>query len=299
MKVTVIMRTKNSESIVSHALTALFSQDFKDFELLVVDSGSTDGTLAEVAKYPHRLMKVEAGDYVPGNVLNAAIQNSTSPLIVFQNSDCVPCGPGVLGAVVDALEMAGTAAAFCRQVARPGAWTWVRAEYERSFPESGPAPEWMKFSLPFAGLGRKYWDEHHFYADSWGSEDTEWGNWATGKGYKVAYLPQATVIHSHNYSLKGIYGRKFIEGEADAFIYNAHRSVAAAVFGAAMQTARDIRADLLARDFRDIPAAPIRRAVDQWAWFKGNNHGHARKQQNDTDISTGQKTVLDRFEQGK
>jgi glycosyltransferase involved in cell wall biosynthesis len=43
-RVTVIMRTKNSDWVVHQALAALFSQTYRDFELLVVDSGSTDRT---------------------------------------------------------------------------------------------------------------------------------------------------------------------------------------------------------------------------------------------------------------
>ena len=54
-RVSVIMRTKNSDWVVAQALQALHSQTFRDFELLVVDSGSTDRTLEIVAQFPARL----------------------------------------------------------------------------------------------------------------------------------------------------------------------------------------------------------------------------------------------------
>ncbi|NRB41400.1 MAG: glycosyltransferase, partial [Pseudomonadales bacterium] len=41
-KISIIMRSKNSDWVIASALAALFSQDFQDFELVVVDSGSTD-----------------------------------------------------------------------------------------------------------------------------------------------------------------------------------------------------------------------------------------------------------------
>ena len=47
-RVSVIMRCKNSDWVIDSALAALFSQTYRDFQLLVVDSGSTDRTLQRV-----------------------------------------------------------------------------------------------------------------------------------------------------------------------------------------------------------------------------------------------------------
>ena len=112
------------------------------------------------------------------------------------------------------------------------------------------------------------------------------------------YLPDSPVIHSHNYTLRGLYGRKFIEGEADAFIFDRKGSLLKGLISAGADTARDMAAALRSRDFADIPMAPVRRLVDSWAWHMGNRLGIRRKNSGETDISTGQKTVLDRHEQG-
>jgi rhamnosyltransferase len=42
VKVSIIMRSKNSDWVIDQALAGLFAQSYKDFELWVVDSGSTD-----------------------------------------------------------------------------------------------------------------------------------------------------------------------------------------------------------------------------------------------------------------
>ena len=103
-RVSIIMRSKNSDWVIDRALAALISQTFTDFELTVVDSGSTDRTLEIVRNYPCRLIQIEAKSYFPGAVLNSAIENTSGELIVFQNSDAVPlCQLAILNHFADGL----------------------------------------------------------------------------------------------------------------------------------------------------------------------------------------------------
>lgn len=293
-KCTVIMRCKNSAHEIGLALSALFFQDYKDFELLVIDSGSTDNTLDIVSAYPHRLITIAPQDYVPGRVLNRGISENKSPICVFLNSDCVLLSPQALGRLVAAFDDPEVMAAFARQVARPEAWPWVRREYLSSFPVSGEAPAWIELSLPFAALRRTAWNEQHFYDEAWGSEDTAWGHRAKERGWKIKYVADSLVMHSHNYSLKQLYGRRFIEGEADSFIYpNAYQPVGITL-RCLGHTVRDWIADIKEGSWSDIPLAPIRRFVDAYGYLKGARHGSKRKEAGLTDISHGQKVVLDR-----
>jgi len=293
-RVTVILRCKNSEGEIGTALKALFSQDFRDFELLVVDSGSTDGTLDIVSHWPHRLLRIAPEDYVPGPVLNRACGEAGGDLLVFQNSDCAPLHPGVLGRVVRAFDDPAVMAAFCRQVPRPEAWPWVRREYRLAFPDAATPPSWLPYSLPFAAMRRAAWEQQPFYQEAWGSEDTAWGYRARARGWTIRYLPDCPVMHSHNYTLRQLYGRRFIEGEADAFILDRVPSIPRLALRALGETLRDWREDLRAGDLHDLPRAPIRRVVDVWAYGLGSRHGLRRRRLGDPDIRHGQRVVLTR-----
>lgn len=291
---TVIMRCKNSAHEIGLALTALFSQEYTDFELLVIDSGSTDNTLDIVSAFPHRLIRISPQEYVPGRVLNRGISENSSPICVFLNSDCVLLSQHSLSRLVGAFDDPDVMAAFARQVARPEAWPWVRREYLASFPVSGVAPAWIELSLPFAALRRTAWTVQNFYDEAWGSEDTAWGHRAKERGWKIAYVPDALVMHSHNYTLRQLYGRRFIEGEADSFIYgNAYQPVRI-ILRAIAQTIRDWKADIQERSLSDLPLAPVRRCVDAAGYLKGAYHGQKRIKEGLTDISHGQKVVLER-----
>ncbi|MCA9174827.1 MAG: glycosyltransferase family 2 protein [Planctomycetales bacterium] len=295
-RASVIMRCKNSDWVIGQTLAALFSQDFRDFELIVVDSGSQDGTLDLVRQYPCQLIEIEPTAYVPGAVLNMAAEQARGELLVFLNSDTVPLTADCLRRLLAAFDDAQVSAAFARQTPRPEAETWVRRDYVSSFPSRGEAPPWITLSLPLAAMRREVWARRPFYRDAWASEDTEWGQWARNEGLAIRYVPEAVAMHSHNYTLRQIYGRRFVEGEADAFIYGSDDSWTAALGRAVASTVRDLGAALSRCDWRAAIAAPTRRLVYQWAYRRGRRHGWQRRQSGDLDLSAGQDVILKRHD---
>lgn len=292
MSVSILMRSKNSDWVIDQALAALFSQTFRDFELVLVDSGSTDRTLAIARKYPCRLISIPPDDYFPGAVLNRAIAETSKDLLVFQNSDVVPLAPDALANLVAAMNDPSVDAAFARQIPRPEAHGWVRRDYALSFPEAGPSPSWMPYSLPFAAMRRSAWEARPFYTEAWGSEDCEWGAWARRSGRVVRYVPESIVMHSHNYSLAEIYGRRFIEGEADAYIKGDDDTFFLLVRRALGSMLRDAAYLAKVGDLAGLLAAPLRRAVYHYGYFMGHKHGEERRRIGDHNACVGRDVVL-------
>lgn len=297
--VTILMRSKNADWVIGQALAGLFSQDFKDFELLVIDSGSTDRTLEIVSRYPHRLVQIPGSEYFPGRVLNRGIEISKSPIIVFQNSDAVPLSNRSLTHLVRAFDDPAVQAAFGRQIPRPEADPWVRREHAESFPDAPKTPPWITMALPWSGMRRSAWEQHRFYTEAWGSEDTEWGQWAVNHGWKIAYVSEAIAMHSHNFTLKQLYSRRFIEGEADAFIYRRPNSMARAALRVLGSSLKDFRDCYRSRDWLDLPRAPLRRAVYHYAYLKGHELGVRRMREGVADATIGQRTALEGHESNR
>ena len=298
-RVTVIMRCKNSDWVIAQALAGLFSQSYKDFELLVIDSGSTDRTLEIVKQFPHRLIQIEPTQYYPGSVLNMAIKKARGELIVFQNSDAVPLRHDTLGNLIKAFDDPVNQAALTRQLPRPEADTWVRHDYAQSFPDADKTPPWITLSLPMAAMRKSIWQQHPFYTDAWASEDTEWGQWAVNNGQNIKYVKNALVMHSHNYTLKQVYGRKFVEGEADAFIYDTKPSILKSVIKLARKFLREAVFHLKVADIKGLLLMPARCFVSEKAHYQGLQLGHKRRLEGDTDPSKGQVTILSYYNDGK
>lgn len=295
MRISVVMRTKNADWVVEQALRALHTQTIRNFQLVVVDSGSTDRTLDIVREYHPLLIEIPSAAYIPGAVLNQAIEKSNGEILVFQNSDTVPMIPDALERLVDTFDDRRVVASFARQIPRPEAASWVRRDYAASFPDHDTAPQWMPYSLPFAAMRRSIWDKHHFHSAVFGSEDIEWGIWARRAGYVIRYVPQAIVMHSHNYTLREAFGRRFIEGEADAFIYENESSLAKSALRIISSSARDIGYQRQLGDWRGILESPFRRTAFHLGYHLGHRHGERRRNGNSQDSKLGQRLVLETF----
>jgi len=274
---TVIIRTKNNEDIISQTLKALFSQTYKDFDLLVVDSGSSDKTLDIISFYEHKLIKVKPEDYHPGIVLNNAVSKTHTNLVVFLNSDTVMLHKDCLETLIYELKKDYVSAVFARQIARPEAKPWVRRDYEIAFPKDGKSPSWMYFSLPLSAIKKTVWSANPFYTQAWASEDTKMGYDLKTKKQYVRYVHDARVMHSHNYTLKQIYNRRFVEGEADAFIFdnqfnlfNMFRSYASSLYN-------DMKYHLKIGEYKELSLCFLRRFVYQAAYYNGHKNGQKRK----------------------
>jgi len=227
-KLAILMRTKNSDWVIAQTLTALYSQIEVDFQLYIVDSGSTDSTLEICERFSYKPIKMKGNTYVPGPVLNAAISQITEEIIVLLNSDSVLLHPKSLKYLVAPLveNEQNIIATVGRQLPRHDAEPWVVKDYATCFPEADEMPNFMTMSFPLSAFKRSIWEQEKFYEKSWGSEDTEWGKRIVDKKYgSIKYVAKAITMHSHNYNNNELHNRKFIEGEADYFIYQTKPSL--------------------------------------------------------------------------
>ena len=87
--ISVILPVHNRADVLGRAIESVIEQEFGDFELIVVDDGSTDASAALARSFGDRRIKViELGENRGGNVArNEGIRTASSPLIAFLDSD--------------------------------------------------------------------------------------------------------------------------------------------------------------------------------------------------------------------
>ena len=215
----VVMRSRNDAWVVESTLQALKKQTWPH-QLLVMDNASSDGTREIVARYADRLIDVAEGQYVPGRVLNQAMEAVDSSLVVFLNSDCTPQHPEYLQEILRPFQNERVGAVYGRQVARPDCFPIYARDTLQMYP-AGPAPAWRAaFSMASSAVRRQHWQEVRFREDLSYSEDIDWSQRMIQAGHHVAYAPDSRVMHSHNYTPAQFFRRMRGEGKAEAQMFS-------------------------------------------------------------------------------
>ena len=87
--VSIILPTFNRAKTLVRAIESVLKQTFKDYELLIIDDGSTDNTKEDIAQFlsDTRVKYIYQENSGASNARNKGIELSNSDLIAFQDSD--------------------------------------------------------------------------------------------------------------------------------------------------------------------------------------------------------------------
>lgn len=279
--VSIVIRSFNEGWALRHTLPALLAQDYRNRELIVIDSGSTDGSVELIRQAePHHFIQIEPGAYHPPRVMNHGMRLARSNLVIFLNADATPQDPHWLRPLVRLLLNPQVAAVFGRQVPRPDCEAVYARDYETCFgPQHTTGRHDCFFSMVSSGIRKDIWARRGFNEALRYSEDAEYTRWARAHGYHVIYEPASCVMHSHNYTPAQAARRSFGEGRAEAAMwggrrewYNFPRTV---LLGWANDARRDLAFCLRQRRLREWPHALRVRWCQRRARLAGFRDGWA------------------------
>lgn len=236
MKVSIIIPTKNPGIHFHSVLDAVLAQETNfGFEVLIIDSGSSDGTVEYVRSLTNtkvRLHAIKPTDYGHGKTRNLGISMTSGEYAVLITHDALPAHTRWLSAMVAAADAdPAIAGVFGRHLAYPSANPFTIEELERHF--AGFTSEsivWLQdparyandtgyrqflhfFSDNNALLRRSVWKSYP-YPDVDFAEDQIWAKNIIEAGYKKAYAHDGCVFHSHDYNLIERLQRSFDESFA-------------------------------------------------------------------------------------
>ena len=219
--VSIILRSFNEAWALKETLPALQNQAYTRWELIVIDSGSTDGSVNLIrAARPRHFIQIAPHEYNPSRVMNHGMRLASSEFAIFINADATPQGQDWLGPLVTALQKPATAAVFSRQIPRPGCRAVFAHDYERCFGPQRESVHWDHFfSMASSGIRKDVWALRGFNESLQYSEDDEYTRWCRARGYDIVYRPESVAMHSHNYTPAQAYKRGFGEGKALAAVW--------------------------------------------------------------------------------
>lgn len=215
--ISIVMRSYNEAWALTETLPALAAQEYQPFELIVIDSGSTDGSQELIrAANPAHFIQITPQEYNPSRVMNHGMRLAKSDRVLFLNADATPQGSNWLRPLAEALLDPKVAACFSRQVPRPDCEAVFACDYDRCFGPQRESATWDHFfSMVSSGLRKDVWAIRGFREDLQYAEDDEYTRWCKSRGYEIRYVPASIAMHSHNYT--PAQARKRAHGDARAF----------------------------------------------------------------------------------
>jgi rhamnosyltransferase len=197
----VVIRAKNEARFIGETLAAIFRPDaLQPCQVVVVDSGSTDGTQDIARSFPTTLIQIRPDEFTYGYALNLGVANVDAEFVATLSAHSLPAGPEWLGALIEPFSTPPVAGVYGRQVPRANA-TILELMGMRLTGLLSDTPKLLSrrplFSNANGAFRRSLWLEHPFDERVGGAEDIAWVRSMQERGYLIAYQPTAAVYHSH------------------------------------------------------------------------------------------------------
>lgn len=213
---TVLIRALNEERWLPEVFAALHKQRYRDFEVLLVDSGSVDATRDIAAANGARIMRLRSEDFTFGHSLNVGVVESRGSLIAILSAHAIPSDENWLERLVAPLRRPEVAMVYGGQRGHKISKFSESRDFERMFRST---PHQVDAEEPFANnansaVKRELWEKHGFDEGLPGLEDIEWAQHWLNNGHQVVYEPDACIIHVHTESWPQVRRRYHREGMA-------------------------------------------------------------------------------------
>jgi rhamnosyltransferase len=282
LKLSIIIPTYQAEPYLERLLTTLSAQTVA-FELIVIDSSSTDKTRQIAACYTDRVLTIPKASFDHGGTRTLAAQTASGEIVVFLTQDALPCSVSTIEALIEAFDDPQVGAAYGRQLPHEG--TSLFGSHLRYF------------NYPSDSYVRRYTDKDRygiktvFLSDSFAAyrkstleeigwlknglivgEDSYAGAKILQSGYALAYVAKAQTYHAHSYTLLQEFRRYF-----DVGVFHREESWILDTFGKAEGEGRrylksELRYLMMQKAYGYLPEFLVRNALKYLGYKLGQHH---------------------------
>ena len=225
MRISLIIPTFNAGPHIENLLSMLCAQDTRPYEMIIVDSSSEDTTVEIARSFGARTMVIPRHAFNHGKTRNMAAMEAKGDILVFMTQDASPDRNTLLSSLTAPLHIRDIAASYGRHL--PGTNASPLEIFARRFnyPETALVKgrediraygiKTFFFSNVCSAVKRAPFFEAGMFPERVrANEDMLLAANLILKGYKISYVPEARVVHSHNLSLPSQFRRYYRMGSA-------------------------------------------------------------------------------------
>lgn len=203
MLISIVIRTLNEETHLNALLQKIYQQDIGEdtFEVVLVDSGSSDKTLDIARSFDCRITSIPKASFSFGRSLNLGCELSRGQLLVFISGHCIPVRNDWLASLVAPIKEGLVAYSYGMQ---EGGSTTKFSEHQvfsKFYPSGDVVPQEGFFcNNANAALLKESWEQFGFDEKITGLEDMFLAKQLENSGLKTGYVASASVYHIHDES---------------------------------------------------------------------------------------------------
>lgn len=215
--ISVIVPAHNAQATITACVSALACQENtpSDYEIIVIDDGSTDNTGQLAAAAGARVIRQQKRG--PAAARNAGIHAACGDITCFTDADCAPRPDWICQITAPLLTdpaVAGVKGAYTSSQKEIAA-RFVQIEYEDKYDRLRQYPRITFMDFYSAAYRRAILLEHNGFDERFSlanSEDRELSYRLAALGYQMIFRPQAIVGHHHANSVSGYFRKKVLNG---------------------------------------------------------------------------------------
>jgi glycosyltransferase involved in cell wall biosynthesis len=281
-RVSAVIRAYNESKHIGRLLRGLAQQTVKPDEIILVDSGSTDDTVAIAESAGCRIVHIAKEEFSFGRALNRGCAAAEGDILLFASAHVYPVYNTYVEHIVNAFDRDGVAIAYGRQV----------GDERTKFSESRVMLKWFPHQNiwdqghPFsnnanAAVLKSVWQESPYDESLTGLEDLDFAKKALTRGCKISYVADAPVVHVHEESWSIIRNRYRREAMAYARIVDGStmslpNAVGLALSNIASDYKEAVKVNRLRTNVLSIPQFRFAQFIGAWEGFRAPDHVTAR-----------------------
>ena len=220
MNCSIVIRAYNEEKHIGRLLEGIQQQTLKDVEIVLVDSGSTDGTVSVAEAFGARIVRIPSAEFTFGRSLNFGLRSATREFVVIASAHVYPIYPDWLESLLSPFEDEEVALTYGKQRGPDSAKYSEQQIFQQWYSDLSKSKQEIAFcNNANAAIRKSLWEKNPYDETLTGLEDLAWAKWAKEQGYDIAYVAEAEIIHVHNETPRGVFNRYRREAMAYKKIY--------------------------------------------------------------------------------
>ena len=270
--VSIVIRALNEAADLPALYAGLAAQTRQPDEIVLVDSGSTDDTIAISEEAGARIVHIASKDFSFGRALNVGCAAATGDVLVFVSAHVYPLDEHWLANLVAPFEHPDVALVYGRQTGDDRTAFSEMEIMRRWFPDrSDPDQDHPFCNNANCAVRASVWATLPYDEHLTGLEDMDWARRALTEGHRLWYEARAGIVHVHQESFAQTVNRYRREAIAHKRIFGHQKMGALEALG--LFVANSFRDYLAAvprrRLLRNLAAVPRFRAAQFWGSYQG------------------------------